>query len=154
MRTYVSNNIQRGEPKMIRKVIIIAVIAVTILLSLFGKDIYYNSMDNKHWKQFKSIIKEDKIYKIILNTGSPIELEGSERSNFIQSLNKSNFYKSNWLREGPTGPVITIIFKDGSRQHLQYWGGTIFETYYKNGQFLIKNVEVEQILREHNINLN
>lgn len=142
---------------MIRKVItiaVLAVIAVTILLSLFGKDIYYNSMDINHWKQLKSIIKEDNIYKVILNPASQVELEGNEKSNFIQSLNKSKYYKSNWRMEGPTGPVITIIFKDGTKQYFQYWGNAIFETYYKNGQFLITSDEVEHVLREHNINLN
>ena len=125
-------------------------ITVSIFLLLFGETIYHNSADNICWKQLNANINYDKIYQIILES----ELVDSEKSDFINNLSKAEFYKSNWRKEGPTGRVYTIVFKDGSKQYFQYWGNAIFETTYSNGQFLIKSNEIEKTLKKHGITLN
>lgn len=131
-------------------IVILILITVFMFFLLFGEDIYHNSVDNSHWNQLNSNIKNAKIDKIILES----ELVGNEKSDFINNLNKAKFYKSNWRKIGPTGPVITIVFKDGSQQHFEYFGNAIFETSYNTGQFLIKSIEIEQVLKKHNITLN
>jgi len=68
-------------------------------------------------------------------------------------LKTAEFYRSNWRKHGPTGPIITIKFKDGTSQHFQYWGKGIFETYFDKGQFLIRNIELDTILEKYDIKL-
>ena len=130
--------------------VVLILITLFIFSLLFGEDIYYNLVDNSHWNQLNSVINNTKIDEIILDS----ELTGNEKSDFISNLNKAEFYKSNWRKIGPTGPVFTIVFKDGSKQYFEYFGNAIFETSYNNSQFLIKSIEIEQVLKNYNINLN
>ena len=134
-------------------IIVITITLATILFVLFNNDFRYTRADKMLWKELSSTFKENKIAKIELIADKKVELIDEEKSNFINDLGKAQFYKSNWRKEGPTGPVIMIMFENGTQESFQYWGNAVFETSYKNGQFLIKSIEVDWVLRKHGIGL-
>ena len=138
---------------MRKMLVVITVIIVVLLLSSFWKDIYYYSIDNMKWKRLSSNIKDENVSKIILDSKNTIGLVGAEKSDFIKNLSEAKFYRSNWRKIGPTGAIITMIFKDGSEQNFEYWGSATFETTFENGQFLIKSNEIERVLKKYNITL-
>lgn len=137
-----------------KKVIFISLFAVIVFFLLFGEDIYHNSTDNMYWKKLNSSISDDNIAEIILESKNEIRIIGDEKKGFIKDLNEAKFYRSNGSKIGPTGPVITLILKDGSKQYFEYWGEAIFETTYSNRQFLIKSNEIERVLKGYNITIN
>ena len=126
------------------------ILLATICYSIWGRDAYYNLRDRTYWTELSSRISESQIEEVLLDNN--VFLEGDEFKKFIMDLSTSKYFKSNWRKEGPTGPVVTIKFKDGSREHFQYWGKGIYETSYKKGQFLIQNLELDIILQKYDIN--
>ncbi len=133
---------------------LITVFSIILIAAVFyaigGRDIYYNSRDKKYWTELSSKISLTQIGEVSLDF--KVILEGDEFEKFIIDLNAAEYYRSNWRKEGPTGSVITIQFKDGSSEHFQYWGNGIYETSYKKGQFLIRNIELDTILEKYDIN--
>jgi|GEM_PF-1435284 len=127
----------------------IALLAV-LFYSIWGRDIYYNFRDRGYWTELSSKITESNIDEVLLDY--KVALEGEELKKFIMDSSKANYYKSNWRKEGPTGPIVTIKFKDGSWENFQYWGKGIYETSYKKGQFLIQNLELDIVLEKYHIN--
>lgn len=123
---------------------------VAVFYSIWGRDIYYNYRDKEYWKELSSEISVTQIEEVSLDYN--VLLKGDEFEKFINDLNSAEYYRSNWRKEGPTGPIITINFKDGSSEHFQYWGKGIYETSYKKGQFLIRNIELDAILEKYKIN--
>lgn len=120
-----------------------------LILLLFG----YKILDFIHWKQLNSTLINSKVAKVILECRDPIELKDEEKSDFIKDLHNAKFYKT-YTDGGTTGPIITILYNDGSKNTFEYWGNAIFETTNKGSQFLIKSSEIEQALKKHNITLN
>ena len=137
-----------------KKVVFISVTIILILFvgfSMFSQsDYYHNFADSVKWKQLRDGFDWDKINNVEI-TGFQIELNESEKLELVNSLSRASFYRSNWRKEGPTGTVITVSFKSGNIQHFQYWGGNIFETSYKGGQFLIKSDEMKKIMNKYGI---
>ncbi len=123
------------------------ILLVAFFCSIWGRDVYYNLRDRTYWTELSSKIVKSQIEEVLLDNS--VFLEGDEFEKFIIDLNTSKYYRSNWRKEGPTGPVITINFKDGSSEHFQYWGKGIYETSYKKGQFLIRNIELDTILEKY-----
>lgn len=136
--------------KLVALIFLVMLLAIISFL-LFDNDMHYNRTDKKLWNELSNVLDENRISSIKLISDKPMELIDEEKSNFINDLRKAQFYKSNWRKEGPTGPIIMIMFEDGTRESFQYWGNAVFETSYKNGQFLIKSNEVEQVLRKYGI---
>lgn len=134
--------------KVLLSVFLIILLA-TISYSIWGRDAYYNFRDRTYWIELSSRISESKIEEVLLDNN--IFLEGDEFNKFIMDLSKSKYYKSNWRKAGPTGPIITIRFKDNSIESFQYWGNGTYETSYKKGQFLIQNSELDIILQKYDI---
>ena len=136
-----------------KKALIIAISIILIaaaIYAMWGKDIYYNTRDKKYWTELSSKITVTQIEEVSLDY--KVLLKGDEFEQFINDLNSAEYYRSNWRQEGPTGPIITINFKDGSSEHFQYWGKGIYETSYKEGQFLIRNIELDAVLDKYKIN--
>lgn len=131
-------------------IVFLIILSIAIFFSIWGRDLYYNSRDRKYWTELSSKISKTQIEEVSLD--NKVFLEGDEFEKFIIDLNMAQYYKSNWRKEGPTGPIITIKFKDGSSENFQYWGKGIYETSYKKGQFLIRNIELDTILEKYNIN--
>ena len=125
------------------------ILLAAICYSIWDRDVYYNLRDRTYWEEQSSRISESQIEEVILD--NKVFLEGDEFKKFIMDLSMSKYYRSNWRKEGPTGPVITIKFKDGSWEHFQYWGDGIYETSYKKGQFLIQGLELDIIIQKYDI---
>jgi hypothetical protein len=126
------------------------ILIVVVFCAIWGRDIYYNSRDKKFWTELSSKITVNQIEEVSLDYN--VLLKGDEFEKFINDLNSAEYFRSNWRKEGPTGPIITIKFKDGSSEHFQYWGKGIYETSYKKGQFLIRNIDLDAILEKYKIN--
>ncbi|MDP4090788.1 MAG: hypothetical protein Q8930_16180 [Bacillota bacterium] len=137
-----------------RKIRVIVILITVFVLLFFGQDIFHNSVDYIQWKQLSSKLQEAKISEVILESGTPVKLAENEKLDLISYLKEARFYKSNWRKSGTTGPVITIAFKDGSKEYYEYCGNAIFETAYRDSQFLIKSTDIEAVLKRYNISLN
>lgn len=127
------------------------ILIVAVFYAIWGRDLYYNFRDKKYWAELSSKISTDQIEEVSLDYKAI--LEDDEFKKFITDMKVAEFYRSNWRKQGPTGPVITIKFKDGTSQHFQYWGGGVYETSFKEGQFLIRNIELDTILEKYDIKL-
>ncbi|HHU90449.1 MAG TPA: hypothetical protein GXZ22_05270 [Clostridiaceae bacterium] len=127
------------------------ILIAAVFYAMWGRDLYYNIRDKKYWAELSTKISTDQIEEVSLDY--KVILEGDEFKKFIIDLNAADFYRSNWRKHGPTGPIITIKFKDGTSQNFQYWGKGIFETYFDKGQFLIRKIELDTILEKYDIDL-
>ena len=127
------------------------ILIAAVFYAMWGRDLYYNIRDKKYWAELSTKISTDQIEEVSLDY--KVILEGDEFKKFIIDLNAAEFYRSNWRKHGPTSPIITIKFKDGTSQNFQYWGKGIFETYFDKGQFLIRKIELDTILEKYDIDL-
>lgn len=139
-------------------VLFIPIIAVLLLMILMRSDLnpdYRNyRIDKKTWGEMSTLFREDNISKVILYGTKNIELENNEKDDFIRKLSEAKFQKSNWKGEGPTPSVtITIIFEDGSYVNFGYWGTSLFETSYKQRQFIILSYDIANILDKYKVNI-
>lgn len=125
--------------------ILIGVLSVVIVM---GAAYFYMSNDNqkdkKVWDQFRSQLTAENIKEISLDDAV---LETDEFSEVISLIRKLEFDKSNRVKHGPTPvAVITIVFVDGIKIHVGYWGGTTFELSPEHidieSQFLVTNDEL------------
>ncbi|MGI5935713.1 MAG: hypothetical protein ACOX7I_02750 [Oscillospiraceae bacterium] len=137
-----------------------AIVFIIVFLAAFyylgwGRDAYYNHRDRTYWEELSSHISRSQVEEVILYStylSDTVSLEGEELNTFITKLCASEFYRSNWRLEGPTGPLISIKFKDGSKElNFQYWGKGVYETAYDGAQFLITNEELDVILHRHGV---
>lgn len=131
-----------------------ATIIAAAVLIFFSTDIYKdlknNSIDKGLWQELTATFKEDRISGVYLLSKNQVQLSNDEKSYFIKNLQKAEFERSNWRGEGPTGPIIVITYKDGSKVSFQYWGGALFEMMYKNRQFLISSMELGNTMKKYN----
>lgn len=135
-----------------KKVLVITfstILIAAIFYLTWGRDAYYNSKDRTYWTELSSKISESQIEEVLLDYKA--FLEGDEFKKFIMDLSKSEYFRSNWRKEGPTGPIVTIKFWDGSKESFHSWGNGIYEISYKKGQFLIQNIELDAILQKYDI---
>lgn len=129
--------------------------SIEILLN--GTDIGHNITANIDWSQKKTELKNTHISKItfwIHGTNSKeIDLMNSKNDAFISSLIHSKFYRSNWQGMVDTDCVILLIYNNGTKESLEYCGGSIFQITYKGRMFSIKNKELEQSLLNYDFKL-
>jgi hypothetical protein len=137
--------------KIIITIMIIALIIVVFFKSDLYAKYYNNKIDKKMWTEMSNGLKEENISKVVIPSGRSTELVDSEKNAFIQSLKASQFQKSNWIGEGSTGVSIMIIMNDGTRQYVEYFGGSTFELTYKNRQFIILNYELAKLIDSYGV---
>ncbi|NLX73839.1 MAG: hypothetical protein GXY94_11150 [Bacteroidales bacterium] len=105
-------------------IVFLIILSVAIFTSIWGRDLYYNSRDKKYWTELSSKITVTQIEEVSLDY--KVLLKSDEFEKFVNDLNSAEYYRSNWRKEGPTGPIITTKFKDGTSEHFQYWGKGIY----------------------------
>ncbi|MGE5628384.1 MAG: hypothetical protein ACM3X7_09735 [Solirubrobacterales bacterium] len=114
-----------------------------------------NIISSVKWSQKKNQLKSTELSLISFYTGGQnpktVELTGTEKDNFINCLLTSKFYRSNWSGSIDGGMPIILNFKDGSKDTLEYCGGSVFQTECKGNLFSIKNKELEQTLLKYNV---
>jgi hypothetical protein len=132
-----------------------AICGAIVVLTLYinRADIQNNIIDYFVWKKITSEIKSLQIEKIEFPSNIHIK-EATDSRLFLNQFLKSNYYKSNWKKEGPTGLIITLQFTCEYCITIQYWGKNIFEVMspYKR-QFLIKSKTLSETFLNQGITL-
>jgi hypothetical protein len=137
------------------------IIVLTLICVEIGLNINTNTKNDifsrNQWSQKKKQLDNLELSKITFYTGGRsgknIELTGVEKDNFMNCLLTSEFYRSNRTGQIDSGVAIILISKDGSQDSFQYCGAGVFQIWYKENIFSIKNKELEQILLKYNVTL-
>lgn len=143
------------KTRTLLNITIFSIALITVILIFCNNDFRYNRADKILWGELKSTFIESEIERIELISDEKIVLGNKEKNEFIKALKVSQFYRSNWRKEGPTGlMIIWILYKDGSEKSFSYWGNGVLETAYKDRQFLIKNYELEKFMNRNSSDIN
>ncbi|MBN1603278.1 MAG: hypothetical protein JW915_16840 [Chitinispirillaceae bacterium] len=126
---------------------------VVLFLYINRADIQNNITDYFVWKKITREIKSLQIDKIEFPSNINIK-EATDKHLFLNQLLKSNYYRSNWKKEGLTGLIIIVHFTCGYCITFQYWGKNIFEVMSPcKRQFLIKSNTLSETLRNKGVTL-
>lgn len=137
------------------KYILYPFIIIVVFVICLSPSLGNNIIDRYHWGQKKSQLENIEILKVTFYTGGNnaknVELTGTDKDNFMNSLLASEFYRSNHTGAIDGGMAIILVFKDGSQDTFEYCGASVFQISYKGNLFSIKNKELEQVLLKYNV---
>lgn len=128
-------------------------ILILVILATYyiAHNIIIKNHDIKLWNEFRNNLNSDNISKVEFCGTKSASLQDKEKDEFIDTLKKSTFYKSNRELSGSTGVIILLQYTNGNEFSINCQGGDHFELSYKKLQFFIKNKEITNLMDRYHI---